>query len=70
MQEIIAAISAWMLPSIIAAILVTGYIKRVSIYNTFVTGAKQGFGTSIQLLPHLVAMIVAVQVFSSSGAMG
>ncbi|QQE76903.1 spore maturation protein [Alicyclobacillus sp. SO9] len=70
MQAIISTISAWMLPCIIAAILVTGYVKKVSIYNTFINGAKSGFGTSIQLMPHLIAMMVAVQVFRASGAMG
>jgi len=69
MQEVLSAISAWLLPSIIAVILVAGYVKRISIYDTFVTGAKNGFGTSIQLMPHLIAMMVAVQVFSASGAM-
>lgn len=70
MQDIITAVSAWLLPCIIAAILVAGYFKKVPIYSTFINGAKSGFGTSIQLLPHLIAMMLAVQVFSASGAMG
>lgn len=69
MQEIISAASAWMLPLIVSTILVVGYLRKVSIYNTFVDGAKGGFGTSIRLIPHLIAMMVAVQVFNASGAM-
>lgn len=69
MQEVISAVSAWMLPVIIATILVMGYLKKVPIYNTFVEGAKGGFGTAIRLIPHLIAMMVAVQVFRASGAL-
>ncbi|MCL6515756.1 nucleoside recognition domain-containing protein [Alicyclobacillus sp.] len=70
MQEVLSAVSTWLLPLLIALVLVNGYIRRVSIYNAFVDGAKAGFGTSIRLIPHLIAMMVAVQVFSASGAMG
>ncbi|MCL6442836.1 MAG: spore maturation protein [Alicyclobacillus sp.] len=69
MQGAIAAASSWLLPVMIAVILVFGYAKRVPIYNTFVDGAKSGFGISVRLIPHLVAMMVAVQVFRASGAM-
>lgn len=50
--------------------MVTGFIRKVPIYNTFIDGAKGGFGTSIRLIPHLIAMMVAVSVFRASGAMG
>ncbi|SFU98481.1 spore maturation protein [Alicyclobacillus macrosporangiidus] len=69
MQQVLSTVSAWLLPVLVAAVLVAGYARRVPIYNAFVEGAKAGFGTSIRLIPHLVAMMVAVQVFSASGAM-
>jgi spore maturation protein B len=69
MQGAIATLSAWMLPMLIGAVLVVGYVRKVPIYNTFVEGAKGGFGTSIRLIPHLVAMMVAIQVFRASGAL-
>ena len=69
MQSVISSLSAWMLPLIISFVLVIGYVKRVPLYNTFVDGAKGGFGTAIRLIPHLIAMMVAVQVFRASGAM-
>lgn len=70
MQAAIEAISAWTLPTLIAIILVNGYVRKVPVYNTFVDGAKSGFGTAIRLLPHLIAMMIAVYVFRASGAMG
>ncbi|MCL6548740.1 MAG: spore maturation protein [Alicyclobacillus sp.] len=69
MQTVISALSSWVLPVLVAAILVAGYARRVPVYGTFVDGAKQGFGTAVRLIPHLVAMMVAVQVFRASGAM-
>ena len=69
MQDILSSISAWMLPVIIGTILVMGYFKKVPIYSTFIEGAKGGFGTAIRLIPHLIAMMVAVQVFRASGAL-
>lgn len=69
MQEIISTLSAWMMPLLIVFVLIGGAVRRVSIYNTFVDGAKGGFGTSVRLIPHLIAMMVAVQVFRASGAM-
>lgn len=69
MQAAIEAASNWILPLVVAAILLAGVFRRVSLYNTFVDGAKGGFGTSIRLIPHVVAMMVAVSVFRASGAM-
>lgn len=69
MQSIMMGASDWLLPIVVATILVAGFIRRVPIYNTFVDGAKGGFGTSVRLIPHLIAMMVAVSVFRSSGAM-
>ena len=69
MQDILSSISAWMLPVIIGTILVMGYFRKVPIYSTFIEGAKGGFGTAIRLIPHLIAMMVAVQVFRASGAL-
>ncbi|WP_067617765.1 spore maturation protein [Alicyclobacillus acidiphilus] len=69
MQAVLSSASEWILPLLIGTILVSGYIRKVPIYEAFVEGAKGGFGTSIRLIPHLIAMVVAVSVFRTSGAM-
>ncbi|AEJ43559.1 spore maturation protein [Alicyclobacillus acidocaldarius] len=69
MSEALAVISEWTLPLVVSLILVIGAWRRVPIYQTFVQGAKGGFSTAIRLIPHLVAMMVAVSVFRASGAM-
>ncbi len=44
-------------------------MKRVPVYESFVEGAKDGFQTSINIIPTLVGMMVAISVFRASGAM-
>jgi spore maturation protein B len=62
-------LSNWALPFVIVAIPIIAYMRKVPIYETFIDGAKDGFGTAINLIPHLVAMMVAVNVFRQSGAL-
>ncbi|MBX7095571.1 MAG: hypothetical protein K1X56_12695 [Flavobacteriales bacterium] len=46
-----------------------GAYKKINVYDSFIEGAKDGFGTVIQIIPYLVAMLVAISVFRTSGAM-
>jgi spore maturation protein B len=69
MQEWISFFSIMIIPLLILFILGWGLLKKVSIYDTFVKGGKEGFVISLQLIPHLVGMIVAVSVFRASGAL-
>jgi len=43
--------------------------KKVSVYDEFVEGAKEGFQVAITIIPFLVAMLVGIGIFRSSGAM-
>ncbi|MDB5084436.1 MAG: spore maturation protein [Bacilli bacterium] len=62
-------LSAWALPIIVAVIIGIGYFRKVPLYDTFVQGAREGIPTVLRILPHLVAMMVAVQVFRNSGVL-
>ena len=42
---------------------------RINAYETFVEGAKEGFGVAVQIIPYLIAMLIAISVFRSSGCM-
>ncbi|WMJ73791.1 nucleoside recognition domain-containing protein [Cytophagaceae bacterium ABcell3] len=55
--------------SIIIAFLLMGLRKKINLFNTFIDGAKDGFGIAIKIIPYLVAMLVAIGVFRASGAM-
>ncbi|MCT8138830.1 spore maturation protein [Anaerobacillus sp. CMMVII] len=65
----ISTISIWLIPLLIVLILLYGTIKRVPTYETFVEGAKEGFGMAVSIIPYLVGMLVAISVFRASGAM-
>jgi len=69
MQSIITSISLWIIPSLISLILVFAIWNRVAVYETFIDGAKDGFSTALQIMPHLVGMMVAITVFRESGAL-
>lgn len=55
--------------SIIISFIVLGVRKKINIYDTFIEGAKEGFGIAIKIIPFLVAILVAIGVFRVSGAM-
>ena len=54
--------------TLLSFILIASY-KKVQVYQVFIEGAKEGFSTSIKLIPYLLAMLVAIGVFRASGAL-
>ncbi len=67
-KELIDIISLWALPSIILLILTVAVIKKVSVYEAFIEGAKDGAKVSFNIIPYLVAIIVAISMLRASGA--
>lgn len=41
--------------------------KKINVFETFIEGAKQGFTISINILPYLIAMFVAIGMLRASG---
>jgi len=54
---------------IIIAFIIAGVRKKINVYDAFIEGAKDGFKTAIMIIPYLVAMLVAIALFRTSGAM-
>jgi len=72
-QDTVSVISSVIGNFILMAIIV-GFISlalknKINIYETFVIGAKEGFGVAVKIIPYLVAMLVAIGVFRASGAL-
>lgn len=44
-----------------------GTYKKLNVFDSFITGAKQGFDTVIGIVPHLVAMLVVIGMLRASG---
>ncbi|BDD08989.1 membrane protein [Fulvitalea axinellae] len=55
--------------SVIAGIISLGAIRKVNVYDSFIEGAKEAFSIAIKIIPYLVAMLVAIGVFRSSGTL-
>lgn len=43
--------------------------KETNIFDSFVTGAKDGFTTGVRVLPYMIALLVALSIFRNSGLM-
>jgi len=50
--------------------VLVGLKRKVDVYETFIEGAKEGFSISIKLIPYLLAMLCAIGMLRSSGALG
>src|SRR5262249_19057974 len=58
-----------LLLGVIVFFLAAGARKKLPLYETFIEGAKEGFGVAIGIVPYLVAILVAVGALRASGAL-
>ena len=61
--------SAIILLGIIVSFILMGLKNKVNVYESFIDGAKDGFNVAIKIIPYLVAILVAIGVFRSSGTL-
>lgn len=57
----------YIIPIIVILIVFYGYFKNTDIYENFITGAIDGLKIVIEIIPVMLAMIFAVNVFVGSG---
>jgi len=69
MQTYSTLIANIILFSVILLFIANGFRKKINVYNAFVDGAKEGFTTAVRIIPYLVAFLVGIGVFRTSGAM-
>ena len=62
-------ISSVLLFSIILTFILLAWRKGINVYETFIEGAKEGFSIAVKIIPYLVAILVAIGVFRTSGAL-
>lgn len=67
MIGIASQISNGLFLAFIVGIPLFAAIKKINVFDAFVVGAKQGFETSISLVPYLIAMMVAIGMLRASG---
>ena len=66
-MKIFLDVSRLIVPFIIFGIVTYGIIMRVSVYDSFVKGARNGFFTVIKIMPTLIGLMVAVGILRASG---
>ncbi len=59
-------ISIYILPLIVLFIIIYALTKKIDIYNTFLSGVKEGLKLSINIIPAIIAMVFAVNIFLDS----
>lgn len=69
MNTVSTGIANILLMLIIVGFIIAGVRKKVNVYDAFIEGAKDGFGTAVRIIPYLVAILVGIGVFRASGAM-
>lgn len=62
--------SDYLLAGAALGIVAYGLLKGVKVYDAFVTGAKDGLRTAVNILPNLAAMLTAIALMSGSGLLG
>ncbi|WP_158827895.1 nucleoside recognition domain-containing protein [Mucilaginibacter lacusdianchii] len=66
----VSKVSSNLLLFAIPVIFVLGGLrKNINVFEAFIEGAVGGFETSVKIIPYLVAMLVGVSVFRTSGAL-
>ena len=72
-QDQLASVSSVFGNGIILTIIIAFFLmavrKKLNVYESFIEGAKEGFEVSVKIIPYLVAMLVGIGLFRTSGAM-
>lgn len=58
----------YVIPIFICITVVYGFIRKVSVYESFVTGAKDGIEIILGIFPYVLAIFIMVKTFQASGA--
>ena len=69
MTQTIGVLGSGLIVTIVVLFVAVGAWRRIDVYETFVDGAKEGFGVALQIIPYLIAMLVAISVFRTTGGM-
>ena len=63
----IANISAYALPIMIITFILAGVFKKINVFDAFIFGANKGIKSLYNILPSLIALVVAVKLLRGSG---
>ncbi|MBQ2747878.1 MAG: spore maturation protein [Firmicutes bacterium] len=67
--ELLNSISVLFVPVFVTVIILYGLYKKAPVYDYFIEGAREGLKTCIEMLPFIIAIFIAIEAVTSSGAM-
>lgn len=59
----------WLLPLLVAGLLLIGLGSGVRVYESMIAGAREGLAVAVRIVPYMVAILAAVAMFRASGAL-
>ena len=59
----------YVVPVVIFAIVLCGIVKKLNVFDLFLSGAKEGITIALNILPALVGLMMAIEMFKASGAL-
>ena len=69
MQIVSRVVGNFVLFGLFVSFIALAFYKRINVYDAFIEGAKEGFHVAVNIIPYLVAILVAIAVFRASGTM-
>ena len=69
MGEVIGLLGSGVIVAVIALFVAVASWRRVNAYEAFVEGAKDGFGVAVTIIPYLIAILIAISIFRTTGCM-
>ena len=63
----VTAMSSYIIPSLIIALVLYSIVKKENAYNHFVFGAKTSFDLILISFPYMVAIFIVIELFQVSG---
>ncbi len=64
----VTAAFQYIIPLFLLFTIAYGFMKGVSVYDSFVTGAKDGIEIILGIFPYVLAIFIMVKTFEASGA--
>ena len=58
-----------LVPFLLLGVALWGLVRKVDVYDALITGAAEGLGVLIKIVPALVALLTAVYMLRASGAL-
>ncbi|MEO8439336.1 MAG: nucleoside recognition domain-containing protein [Spartobacteria bacterium] len=63
----VSALSILAIPMLLSFFILYAALCGLKVYDEFVEGAKEGFGVILKIIPFLVTMLVAINMFKGAG---